>query len=204
MQLGVTLGVKLKDARIANKYTQTEVSDILQMSPSTISRLESHNSKNWTLCKLIQITALYRRSFFDVLCGGMSNLMPIVGDGSIVLVDDESVQIEIYQQLLKRILPNVNIVSFCDPLRADMYLYHNNARLVLTDYRMPGLNGGDIIERLKRDGGQNRTTPTILMTDKSEKEMIMRVAKNGNAIFFDKGNSKEVLVYAVTDLLKII
>ena len=198
------LGKKLRKARMLAAYTQTDVGELLQIAPSTISKLERFNAINWTMAKLIQLTSIYRVSFFDLIVDGLNKMIPTVDGGYVVLIDDEQTQLYIYRAYIKHILPHVKVKPFSDPIKAYNWLQKNKARLIIADHHMPGLNGGDILTKINLAGFKNAKTPAILMTDKSDKEIIRRIAREENAIFYDKTGHKDVFRHAVSDLLKIV
>jgi CheY-like chemotaxis protein/DNA-binding XRE family transcriptional regulator len=198
-----SLGDKLRTARVSSGLTQTQVSGLLQIDKSTISKLESHNAINWTLYKLIQISSLYGKSLFSILLDGANYRAPLVKGGAIVLLEDESTQLHIFHAYLVSALPEVSVIPFYDPLEADEWLQSNRARVVITDYRMSPFNGGEIIKRLRRSD-INQHTPAVLMTEVTEKAMIRQIARDENALFFDKHQPKATLIGMVTDILRIV
>ena len=83
--------------------------------------------------------------------------------GKIVsIVDDESDIVTLFHDALVGI-DSINIVTFTDPVLALEHFHANQDAyvLVISDYRMPGLNG---IEFLKKIKDLNPYVRTILMT----------------------------------------
>lgn len=198
-----TLGTRLQQARKRKKLSQTDVATLLQMDASTISKCERYNAIHWTLFKLIQLTSIYHVSLFEILVHGSFKNIPITEGGRVILVDDESTQLLIYQKYLAAALPRTTIITFKCPLAALAWLQTNTARLVITDHHMPKLNGGELLVKISQLE-TNRNTPTILMTDKAQKTAIRKIAKEENALFFDKEQPKSAFLTTVTDLLKIV
>lgn len=196
------IGSMLRDARAQKNFTLTEAARELQINKSTLSRLENHPGYALSMSplKLIQICNLYQRSFVGILSGkGLrSSFCP---GGVIVLVDDEKTQLMIYQALLKRHFPGQLFHGFYDSEKALRWLRNNRARMVLTDYRMPALDGGRLLMKLAST--ENRYTPAILMTDKTEVEIIREVAKRQNAVFYYKRQRKFALIRLVRDILSL-
>jgi len=67
----------------------------------------------------------------------------------LLLVDDEANVLSALQRLLRRHLGTaVKVDTFNDPLQALQCAYGHGWDVVLTDYRMPGLNGLDFLRKL--------------------------------------------------------
>lgn len=193
-------GLRLRTARQRKDLTQDDVSYITQLSVSTISRAEN-NPLNFKLLKLLQICSVCHVSIFQILNG--SALTPLICfDGDIVVVDDSNVQLAIYSLYLEREFPGMNVLPFTSSTAADKWLRRNQARLIITDYRMPELTGEQLLKNINTYR-KNVNTPTILMTSEHEKEVISRIARDENAIFYDKSKPKSVLFMLVADILRI-
>jgi two-component system cell cycle sensor histidine kinase/response regulator CckA len=73
--------------------------------------------------------------------------LPLRGDETILLVDDEEALVRISQRMLQRL--GYTVVPMSCPLEADAYLQKNpkSIDLLLTDLMMPRLSGVDLAER---------------------------------------------------------
>jgi class 3 adenylate cyclase len=69
----------------------------------------------------------------------------------VAVIDDEPGNVAALQSLLQG---EYQVAAFTDPLHALAYLRHNPVDVVLTDQRMPGLLGTDLLVRLKELGQQ--------------------------------------------------
>jgi CheY-like chemotaxis protein len=72
------------------------------------------------------------------------------------------------------------------------------ADLVITDVRMPGPTGLDVIARLRQD---DPTTPVIVITGFGDQQVTRQARRLGVAHFFDKPFDLDALLRAVTRLL---
>ncbi len=64
----------------------------------------------------------------------------------VVVVDDDPVLVEIYTLALS---PHFQVKGFCQPGEALDYLRSQGADLLVTDYTMPGLDGLELVRRVK-------------------------------------------------------
>jgi DNA-binding NtrC family response regulator len=67
---------------------------------------------------------------------------------SIVLVDDEVDLVQLFSDALKS--AGLEVIQFDNPIKALEYVrnYHSNISLVLTDWRMPQMNGLELTKRV--------------------------------------------------------
>ena len=82
----------------------------------------------------------------------------------IVCVVDDDVDIsKLFQIALSENMEGVTVVSFNDPIRALEHFNENKGEyvLVVSDLRMPGLNGLELLKRVKHS---NSSVRTILMS----------------------------------------
>ena len=86
--------------------------------------------------------------------------MPL--DKIVSIVDDESDIVTLFHDALVGI-DNINLVTFTDPISALEHFHANQHAyvLVISDYRMPGLGGTELLKKMK---DMNKFVRTILMT----------------------------------------
>lgn len=68
---------------------------------------------------------------------------------SIVYVDDEPLLCRVFQTVLRR--TGVPVMTFTDPVEALAFIRDNPVRLVVSDYRMPQMNGLELLDRIEAD-----------------------------------------------------
>jgi DNA-binding NtrC family response regulator len=68
----------------------------------------------------------------------------------ICVVDDEADLAYLFKEALNTI-GGVEVFAFTDPMRAIEHfkINHKNYRCVITDYRMPSMNGGQLLDKIK-------------------------------------------------------
>jgi two-component SAPR family response regulator len=69
----------------------------------------------------------------------------------LAVVDDEIDLANLFKDTLSQI-PNVRVFAFSDPLLALEHFRYNreNYRCIISDYRMPGLNGVELLGKVKQ------------------------------------------------------
>jgi DNA-binding NtrC family response regulator len=64
----------------------------------------------------------------------------------VVLVDDEKQIPEILKSFILHVNPEIRVHTFTDSLMAKEYIARNPVNVLVTDFRMPGLDGLDLLE----------------------------------------------------------
>ncbi|MHA1168226.1 MAG: response regulator [Candidatus Hodarchaeales archaeon] len=80
---------------------------------------------------------------------------------SILLVDDDELFLELSREMLMTIGSFIEIHSVSDPRIALDLLERRKFDVIISDYRMPGLNGLELMEKLREMGLE---TPFIILT----------------------------------------
>jgi len=103
---------------------------------------------------------------------------------NVLVVDDDIVQLE----TLRRGLRSRGYKVF-EALNADEALKQfghpkdSKIELVLSDYIMPGMNGMDLLRKIRQDYG---SLPFIIMTAYGEKDLVMEALRNRCDSFIEK------------------
>jgi len=79
------------------------------------------------------------------------------------VVDDDIGTAKFFHEALRQNIDGISVFSFNDPVRAFEHLVENkeNSILVISDLRMPGLNGLELLKKVKTSNPKVRT---ILMS----------------------------------------
>jgi response regulator RpfG family c-di-GMP phosphodiesterase len=82
---------------------------------------------------------------------------------TVLVIDDQSTNRHLLAEILRSVVPQGHILSFADPVDAIEYAETSAVDLVCTDYRMPGMDGIEVIRRLR---GMSHLTevPIICLT----------------------------------------
>lgn len=77
----------------------------------------------------------------------------------ILLVDDEEAIVYVFKRYLEQ--AGHQVTAVCDPIEAVTAAASTPVDLLVTDYRMPVMSGGALIERLRRD---QPALPAVIVT----------------------------------------
>jgi two-component system NtrC family response regulator len=100
---------------------------------------------------------------------------------SILLIDDEPAQIISIKSFLKR--RNFNVLTANSGNEALTIINNGSIDLILTDYRMPGMSGLDIVHSVK---SINPEIPVVVITAFSDTHDAVRVMKEGAYDYLSK------------------
>jgi two-component system chemotaxis response regulator CheY len=98
-------------------------------------------------------------------------------DMKILIVDDFSTMRRITKNLLRELGFN-NTHEADDGLTALPMLQSGNFDFLITDWNMPGMEGLELLKIVRKDPSL-KTTPVLMVTAESKRELIMEAAKSG-------------------------
>ena len=103
----------------------------------------------------------------------------------VLIVDDESTGRTILAKIIQQAEDDVSIESFANPLEALHWLDHNHPDLIITDYRMPDINGVELIKQIRaRSACQD--IPIMMITVVSEKSVRYDALEAGATAFLTR------------------
>jgi DNA-binding NtrC family response regulator len=101
-------------------------------------------------------------------------------DRIVSVVDDEIYITKLFHEALRQNIDGISVFSFTDPVKAVEHFTENkeNYALVISDLRMPGLNGLELLKKVKTS---NPNVRTILMSayNFEEEELYQQYMKEG-------------------------
>ncbi len=102
---------------------------------------------------------------------------------NILVVDDEAEQIDSLRVGLKS--RGFKVFEALNAEDALKLLNHGSEKIdiVITDYAMPGMNGLELLKKLRE---KNKTLPVILMTAYSKKDLVIDVLRDSCNSFIEK------------------
>ena len=117
--------------------------------------------------------------------------------GTVMVVDDNNFVLESTAMLLSSHDYGVTRCSGAE--EASRRLSDSGVDAVLTDIRMPGVSGIELLERIR---SMNRETPVILMTAYADLDMAVSAIKKGAFDFIVKPYKPEYLLHAIDKAVK--
>ncbi len=118
---------------------------------------------------------------------------------AILIVDDDPVDLESAGRCLKPI-PNLDISFARDGSDALERIQRHRPDVVLTDLRMPGMSGLDLVGAIRREFP---AVPVVLMTSQGSEQIAVRALKAGAASYVPKADLKLELVDTVRQVLDL-
>lgn len=103
----------------------------------------------------------------------------------VVIVDDQSTGRMILEKIILQIADDIRVIEFADAKKALQWLTDNPADLIVTDYRMPGLNGIEFIKAV-REIDAAKHVPIMMITVVSEKEVRYDALDAGATAFLTR------------------
>jgi len=103
----------------------------------------------------------------------------------VLIVDDESTGRTILSKIIQQVEDDVIVDAFDNPLEALDWLDNNHPDLIITDYRMPEMNGVDLIRKI-REKPASQDIPIMMITVVSEKSVRYDALEAGATAFLTR------------------
>ena len=103
----------------------------------------------------------------------------------VLIVDDESTGRTILAKIIQQAEDDVSVVSFDNPVMALNWLDTNHPDLIITDYRMPEINGVELIKYI-REKPARQDIPIMMITVVSEKSVRYDALEAGATAFLTR------------------
>ncbi len=120
----------------------------------------------------------------------------------IVILDDRVTNRKIFSRLAASIAEDVTVNSFGDPVDALEWLKHNTPDLIVTDYKMPHMDGAEFIRRFREQSG-SADIPVIVITVYEERSFRMRALEAGATDFLQSPVDHQEFVTRARNLLQL-
>lgn len=104
---------------------------------------------------------------------------------NIMVIDDQSTSLDILSETIKSIEPNISISAFQSGAEALAAAKINSPDLVITDYKMPNMNGIEFTKNLHKIPDCH-DTPVMMITIMKEKSILYEALDNGVTDFLSK------------------
>lgn len=120
----------------------------------------------------------------------------------VVVIDDMMISARLVCEFLKKV-DDVVTESFTDPAEGLAHCLENDdVDLVLVDYQMPGLNGMEVIERI-RESKAREELPVVMVTAMDDKDILRQAFEAGANDFLGKPVEPVELTARVQNLLAL-
>ncbi|KKN56592.1 hypothetical protein LCGC14_0570610 [marine sediment metagenome] len=103
----------------------------------------------------------------------------------VLILDDQSTGRAILEKIIMQVSDNIVVSNFGEPLKALEWLKTNDVDLIITDYRMPEMNGLAFIQAV-RDQERTSNIPIMMITVVSDKEVRYEALEAGATAFLTR------------------
>lgn len=118
----------------------------------------------------------------------------------ILLVDDETDMLKLLSMIIREKTP-YETAGTNNPYEALELVQNSEFSLVITDLKMPGLDGIELLERIRKF---NAEMPVIFITAYGTIESAMEAMGKGGFDFITKPFKKEQILYTIEKALKLV
>ena len=100
---------------------------------------------------------MFKRCISKVICGGAVKIS--TNNRIVSIVDDELDITELFREAICDSIDGISVVTFNDPVIALEHFTNNKKdyALFISDFRMPGINGLELLKRIKSSSPNVRT-----------------------------------------------
>ena len=120
----------------------------------------------------------------------------------IIIVDDQPVNRSVYAKMATSVGNDVRVDTYADPREALCAMRETTPDLIITDYRMPGMNGASFIRRIRSEPAL-ADIPTIVITVYDDKNYRFRALEAGATDFLLSPVDHREFVTRARNLLKL-
>jgi diguanylate cyclase (GGDEF)-like protein/PAS domain S-box-containing protein len=121
---------------------------------------------------------------------------------TILIIDDGATNRRIYAQLSQKLELDVTVRTFGHPQDALDWLDHNSADLIITDYKMPGMTGNELVARV-RARADDPDIPIIVVTAYDDRQFRVTSLEAGATDFLLSPVDHIEFVTRARNLLKL-
>jgi len=104
---------------------------------------------------------------------------------TILIIDDQLTSRQILQHLVSSIDSKITVKAFASPLEADEWCRTNPCNLILTDYKMPQMNGIEFIRKFRKHA-TSKEAPIIMVTSIEDRNVRYEALEAGATDFLMK------------------
>jgi diguanylate cyclase (GGDEF)-like protein/PAS domain S-box-containing protein len=120
----------------------------------------------------------------------------------VAILDDRATNRHIYSRLAESLEPDVTVKAFADPLTALDWLADNTPDIVITDFKMPHLDGSEFTRRF-RELPRCADVPVVVITVYDERSFRLSALEAGATDFLHSPVDHSEFVTRARNLLKL-
>mgnify|MGYP001069490097 CR=1 FL=1 len=120
----------------------------------------------------------------------------------VVIVDDQPTNRNIFARLAVSIDSDITVETFGAPLEALAWLHDHTPDLIVTDYKMPDLDGAQFIARLRQEPAL-ADVPVVVITIFEDRSLRLRALSAGATDFLHSPVDHQEFVTRARNLLKL-
>ncbi len=120
----------------------------------------------------------------------------------VVILDDRATNRKIFSKLAASIELGVTVRSFGDPVETLAWLENNTPDLIVTDFKMPSMDGAEFIRRFRAQPN-GAEIPVIVITVYEEREFRLRALEAGATDFLNSPVDHKEFTTRARNLLKL-
>lgn len=119
----------------------------------------------------------------------------------ILHVDDNKDELELIRTIIERLDGNIELLTVNSGVSALETLTNEAVDCVISDYRMPGMDGLELLQLLrKRDEG----LPVVILTSEGDEGVRQRAIDMGADGYFRKGKGVTDMVHFIDNVRRIL
>ncbi|SOD90709.1 EAL domain-containing protein [Caenispirillum bisanense] len=132
----------------------------------------------------------------------MNRLQELVRDARLLVVDDNPVNVALLEEMLDD-EGYTDVTGVTDPTQAVALFAAQPFDLVLCDIRMPGMDGHEVIRRLRALVGEDAFLPVIVMTAQTDSQTRLQALQAGVRDFITKPFDRTETLYRIRNTLEV-
>ena len=121
---------------------------------------------------------------------------------SIIIVDDQATNRNLFSRLAKSISSDISVNAFADPMDALSWLSENTPDLIISDYKMPQMDGAELIRRI-RELPALSDLPVVVVTVYEDREFRLQALEAGATDFLQSPVDHHEFATRARNLLKM-
>jgi diguanylate cyclase (GGDEF)-like protein/PAS domain S-box-containing protein len=125
-----------------------------------------------------------------------------VYEPDVVIVDDQTSNRAIFARLVSSVNRDVRVHEFSNPLAALAWLEGRSADLIITDFKMPGLNGAEFVRKLQSEPLW-ADIPAVVITAYGDRELRLAALEAGATDFLHSPIDPHEFSTRVRNLLRM-